>query len=166
VTQDNYFAIAPAGMVNPQYVWSICDAGNICHTVGGNSALLTLSGATPPAAGNQVCVTVYPLGSTCQTRVCTAQGAFSKMANPETPPKTIAGVMIYPNPNSGDFKISIADFEKGATATLYDLTGKRIKDITLSRGVNKMENKGLAKGTYLVVVSVDGKTDVRQVILE
>jgi hypothetical protein len=167
-TPDNYYAFPPGGMMNPQYVWSICGTGNNCDTVGGNSALLTLSGATPPPPGNQVCVTVYPLGSTCKTRLCTAQGTHSKRANPGINGETMVmeGVAIYPNPNSGDFRIRIADFEKGATATLYDLNGKRIKDITLSRGVNKMETRGLAKGTYLVVVKVDGRIDVTQVMME
>jgi hypothetical protein len=81
VSQDNYFAIAPASMVNPQYQWETCTSAGVCTTVGGNSALLSLSGVTAPPAGNQVCVTVYPLGSTCKTRLCTAQGTHSNVAS-------------------------------------------------------------------------------------
>ena len=166
VSQDNYFAIAPASMVNPQYQWETCTSAGVCTTVGGNSALLSLSGVTAPPAGNQVCVTVYPLGSTCKTRLCTAQGTHSKMANTVIKGETIEGVTIYPNPNSGNFNIKITDFKEEATATLYDFSGKKIKDFTLAKGENKIENDSLSKGTYIVVVSIDGKNDVKQVVIK
>ena len=166
VSQDNYFAIAPSGMVNPQYEWTTCTSAGVCTTVGGNSALLSLSGATAPPAGNQVCVTVYPLGSTCKTRLCTSQGTHSKMASTVVKGETIDGVSIYPNPNTGNFNIKIADFKKEATATLYDFSGKKIKDFALTKGENKIENEGLVKGTYIVVISVDEKTDVKQIIIK
>lgn len=166
VSQDNYFAIAPASMVNPQYQWETCTSAGVCTTVGGNSALLSLSGVTAPPAGNQVCVTVYPLGSTCKTRLCTAQGTHSKMANTVIKGETIEGVTIYPNPNSGNFNIKVTDFKEEATATLYDFSGKKIKDFTLAKGENKIENDSLSKGTYIVVVSIDGKNDVKQVVIK
>lgn len=166
VSQDNYFAIAPSTMVNPQYEWTTCTSAGVCTTVGGNSALLSLAGATAPPAGNQVCVTVYPLGSTCKTRLCTAQGTHSRMANTVIKGESIDGVSIYPNPNSGNFNIRVTDFKEDATATLYDLSGKKIKDFTLTKGENKIENESLAKGTYIVVVTIDGKNDVKQVIIK
>jgi Secretion system C-terminal sorting domain len=166
VTTDNYFAIPPSGMVAPQYEWTTCTSGGVCTPVGGNSALLALSGASAPPAGNQVCVTVYPLGSTCKTRLCTAQGSHSRMANTVIKGESIDGFSIYPNPNSGTFNINIADYKQAATATLYDYTGKKIKDFTLTKGENKVENSGLAKGTYIVVVTIDEKTDVKQIIIK
>jgi hypothetical protein len=166
VTQDNYFAIVPSSMLNPQYEWTTCTSAGVCTTVGGNSALLSLGGATAPPAGNKVCVTVYPLGSTCKTRLCTSQGTHSRMANTVIKGEAIDGVSIYPNPNSGNFNIKIADFKQEATASLYDFNGKKIKDFTLTKGENKIENDGLAIGTYIVVVSVDEKTDVKQIIIK
>jgi hypothetical protein len=58
------------------------------------------------------------------------------------------------------------DFKQEATASLYDFNGKKIKDFTLTKGENKIENDGLAIGTYIVVVSVDEKTDVKQIIIK
>lgn len=166
VSQDNYFAIAPATMVNPQYEWTTCTSSGVCTTVGSNSALLSLSGSTAPPAGNQVCVTVYPLGSTCKTRLCTAQGTHSRTAGTVIKGEFIEGVTIYPNPNSGNFNISVADFKDTATATLYDYNGKKIKDFTLAIGENKIENDGLAQGTYIVVLTIDDQTDVKKILIK
>ena len=166
VSQDNYFAIAPSTMVNPQYEWTTCTSAGVCTTVGSNSALLSLGGATAPPAGNQVCVNVYPLGSTCKTRLCTTQGTHSRMANTVIKGETIEGVSIYPNPNSGNFNIKVIDFKQEATATLYDYSGKKIKDFSLIKGENKIENDGLSHGNYFVVITVDEKTDVKQIIIK
>lgn len=167
VTQDNYFAIPPSTMVSPQYQWTSCTAGGICTPVGGNSPLLQLTGAPPPA-GNQICVNVFPLGATCITRLCTAQGTHSRMGNPNTVIKgeIIEGITIFPNPNSGNFNIKIVDFKKEATATLYDSNGKKIKEFNLTKGENKIENEELSKGNYYVAVTVDDKTDVKQIIIK
>ncbi len=166
VTQDNYFAIAPATMVNPQYEWTTCTSAGVCTPVGTNSPLLALSGASAPPAGNQVCVNVFPLGSTCKTRLCTAQGTHSKMASTVIKGESIEGISIYPNPNSGNFNIKVIDFKQEATASLYDYSGKKIKDFNLTKGENQIKNDELAQGNYFVVLSIDGKTDVKQIIIK
>ncbi len=165
--QDQYLAsttlpLQPAVI----YEWQTCTAGGACTPIGTNSALLALNGTPPPPAGNQICVTVYNQGSTCKTRVCTPQGVFSRPLNTNESVESIEGVSIFPNPNSGNFNITIADFKKEATATLYDFNGKKIQDFTLTKGVNKIENESLAKGTYILFISVDDKTDAKQIIIK
>jgi hypothetical protein len=114
-----------------------------------------------------VCVTVYSLGSTCKTRICINQeGTYSRPLNTNESVESIEGVSIFPNPNSGNFNIKIADFKKEATATLYDSNGKKIQDFTLTKGVNIIENESLAKGTYILFISVDDKTEAKQIVIK
>jgi hypothetical protein len=163
-TQDQYVALT--GIPFPQYEWQTCTSVGVCSPIGTNSFTLTLNGTTPPPAGNQVCVTVYSLGSTCKTRICTNQGTFSRPLNTNESVESIEGVSIFPNPNSGNFNIKIADFKKEATATLYDFNGKKIQDYTLTKGVNNIENESLAKGTYILFISVDDKTEAKQIVIK
>lgn len=165
--RDVYTAVAPFGMINPQYEWTACTPAGVCSIIGGNTATLTLSGTNTPPAGSQICVTVFPLGS-CKTRVCAAQGQYSVMA---TNDKNIVSVKdignaIYPNPNTGTFNIKIGDFKKSATATLYDISGRKIKDFKLVKGINKIENEKLSLGNYLVVLYIDGKKEVKKIVIK
>lgn len=160
---DNYFAFTP-GILSPQYQWyanGVAVAGSA-----GTGPSLSLSGTVQPPAGAQVCVEVFPLGSTCKTRVCVAQGIHSRTANTIIKGESIDGVSIYPNPNSGTFTINIVDFKKEAIATLYDYSGKKIKDFNLTKGENKIENKGLLQGNYFIAITIDEKTDVKQIIIK
>jgi Secretion system C-terminal sorting domain len=127
---------------------------------------LQLSGATAPPAGNQVCVNVFAFGSTCKTRLCTPQGVHSRMSNNVIKGEFLEDVTIYPNPNSGNFNVKVIDFKKGATATLYDSTGKKIKDFDLNKGENRIQDEGLAHGNYYIAITVDAKTDVEQLIIK
>ena len=165
-TTDNYVAVAPSTMINPQYEWTTCTSAGVCTPVGGNSALLALSGASAPPAGNTVCVTVYPLGSTCKTRLCLAQGTHSRMANTVMKGETIDGITIYPNPNNGIFTIKLDKVRLLATATLNDATGREIATYILKKGDNKIEKEGLPSGVYAIVLEVDGKTETRQLIIK
>ncbi len=166
LTQDIYYALAPN--VNlPQFQWEKCTNAGVCTSVGTNSPTLILNNPTPPPAGNQVCVTVFSsLNSTCRTRLCTTQGLYSRPLNTNESVESIEGVSIFPNPNSGNFNIKIADFKKEATATLYDFNGKKIQDFTLTKGVNNIENESLAKGTYILFISVDDKTEAKQIVIK
>lgn len=168
--RDIYTAVAPAGMINPQYEWYACTPASGCTIISGaNAATLTLSGTNAPPANSQICVEVFPFGSPCKTRVCAAQGQYSVMAT--TNAKNIVSVKdignaIYPNPNTGTFNIKIGDFKKSATATLYDISGRKIKDFKLVKGINKIENEKLSLGNYLVVLYIDGKKEVKKIVIK
>jgi len=124
---------------------------------------LTLCGTTAPST---VCVDVILSG--CTTRVCSSTvGTHGmRLSNNATSEETIEGVTIYPNPNNGNFTIKVANFKKSATAVLTDISGKRIGTYTLKKGENKIQRDGLAKGTYIVLLSIDGKTESQKIIIK
>ena len=58
---------------------------------------------------------------------------------------------IMPNPNNGVFTIVLAN-NNGATATIYDITGKLLVQEKLMGKTNTMNLQGLSRGTYIVRV--------------
>ena len=78
----------------------------------------------------------------------------------------IEGVTISPNPNSGTFSITLNTLIDVASATLYDTTGKDFGTYPLNKGENRIETKVLSSGTYIVLLSIDGKTESRQIIIK
>ncbi len=167
-SQDTYTVTTPVGMVNPQFEWSTCTAAGICTPIQNNSAVLILNNPVAPASGNTVCVNVYPSGSTCKTRLITAQGSRTRtlsanagqvLVKPDSP-------TIYPNPNTGNFIIKIGGFKKSASGYLVDMSGKKIKDFSLVKGENKIDNKSLSSGSYLVVLTIDGLKETKKVIIK
>jgi hypothetical protein len=125
---------------------------------------LTLCGSTAPAAGS-ICANVIVNGvlyTTCSSTIATGTHGL-KEASPKV---VLDGVTIFPNPNDGNFSINIDNFTKSATAKLLDITGKVLGNYTLKKGDNKIENEGLAKGTYIVSLLVDGKTEARKIIIK
>ena len=71
-----------------------------------------------------------------------------------------------PNPNSGTFRIHLTDFNDSASATLTDFSANEIQTYRLRKGDNIIEKEGLTKGTYFVVLRIDGKQEARQVIIK
>jgi hypothetical protein len=122
--------------------------------------VLTLCGNN--AAPTSVCVTATLSGCT-RTACAPTLGTHSAKQSTTTP---IEGILIYPNPNDGNFTIEVKSFKETATATLTDMTGKEIGNYTLTKGENKIKNKNLSSGTYIVILQIDGKTESRQVIIK
>lgn len=80
--------------------------------------------------------------------------------------QTIDEVKIFPNPNDGNFIIQVDAITENATATLIDNTGKEIANYTLHHGENNIRNAGIAKGSYFVILKVDGRQEARQMIIK
>ena len=126
---------------------------------------LTLNGAAPPA-NSVICVNIFSAGSTCKTRLFVNQGTKSRMANGGNNNNYILkDIVIYPNPNTGNFFIKVPDFKQSASAKLFDKSGKELAIFNLKIGENNIQKEGIAKGTYFVVLDIDGTTEARQIII-
>jgi Secretion system C-terminal sorting domain len=163
-SQDNYIINGAPALST--FSWTI--APNT--TIVGIASSLTLTGnGTPPAPGTVCCNVTVPGG--CVTNLCSTainpihslrQGATSTFSDSND---IIDGVSIFPNPNNGVFFIKVETIKDTATATLNDFSGKEIATYSLKKGTNKIGNDELPKGTYIVVLKVDGKQESRQVII-
>ena len=124
---------------------------------------LSLAGTTVPATSVGVIVNV----GGCLRRVFSptvgTRGASRQSNSSNT---TIKEITISPNPNDGNFIITALNFKETATAILYDINGRVITAIVLNKGENKIEKAGLTKGTYIVSLLVDGKTESRKIIIK
>lgn len=74
--------------------------------------------------------------------------------------------IIYPNPNDGNFTIKILDFRENATAIVTDMTGKKVGNYNLVKGENNIKITSLPKGSYIVILQIDDKTESKQLIIE
>ncbi len=138
-------------------------------TLNCNGSVLQLSG------NNAIPTSIYVLISngpnTCVTKA-DANLTFATHSSNRQPVKTggikdiIDEITIYPNPNNGIFTIKLDKVRLFATATLNDTTGKEIATYILKKGDNKIEQEGLASGTYSIILEVDGKTETRQIIIK
>ena len=160
---DQYSVInRPAGSTLSWYVDGVLAVSNgTTVNIFGNA--LTLCGNTAPSS---VCAQVTLNG--CTTRVCapTVGTHGLRGANPSLNETTIEGIKIYPNPNNGNFTISVDNFKDSATATVSDTSGKQIGTYTLQKGENKIKSEGIASGTYIVSLVIDGKTETRKIIIK
>lgn len=151
------------GATGASLVWKV---NNVVVTSNGSTVNIfgnTLTLAGNNAAPTSVCVEATSGG--CTRRACAPTlGTHSARQNSSTTP--IDGILIYPNPNDGNFTIEVKSFKETATATLTDMTGKEIGNYTLTKGENKIKNKNLSSGTYIVILQIDGKTESRQLIIK
>jgi hypothetical protein len=53
-----------------------------------------------------------------------------------------------------------------ANAELNDFSGNKVATYILNKGSNKLGNEELSKGTYILVVNVDGKQETHQIIIK
>lgn len=72
-------------------------------------------------------------------------------------------VDIYPNPSSGIFNIKIDDYLIGAKASIYNLVGRKIKDITLKSSTTA---EILNKGVYLLEIEKDGNKTTKKLTIQ
>ncbi len=164
---DQYAVNGACGIVSSWTVNGVnytTSSGNIGIS-GSTNNILTISGSggTPI---NQVCANYPGPIQVCATSFgsSTLRQVVSNTINPVK--EIIETVTISPNPNSGIFNIKVTDFNNSATAILNDFSGNEIQSFTLRRGDNKIEKEGLAKGTYFIVLKVDGKQESRQIVIK
>jgi hypothetical protein len=142
--------------------------GNITiGSAGGINNYVNVTG-TNGSPVTQVCANIGTIAT--PVWVCaTTFGSFTqRQANPalNAPKEEIKSVMIAPNPNSGNFNIKLASNDEMATATLFDFLGNKIQTYLLQKGDNAIQKENLKKGTYFVLLAVDGKEESRQIIIK
>lgn len=79
-------------------------------------------------------------------------------------------IQVYPNPNKGEFKVSLnLSLDKTYTLELRDITGRIIQqDLVIGSGqpIIKPMNIQNAKGIYLLHIYSDSETTVKRVVIE
>jgi Secretion system C-terminal sorting domain len=73
------------------------------------------------------------------------------------------GILIFPNPNTGDFKIILPKNLQNSEIQLFDSKGIERKFIFLGE---QIQMKGQLKGVYFLKVSKEEKSYVRKIIVE
>lgn len=156
-SSDLYFINPPVpGAVS--YAWYL--DGNPHGNVGPTLSLFGTG--TPP---DTVCVEVTRADG-CVTYLCTPGGTYSALilGNENVGSLMDNNIHIYPNPNAGEFTISVEQIEKQADVTIIDIKGAVISENqTLKKGANRIANKQLVKGFYVLLITVDGKTHAQKI---
>lgn len=76
------------------------------------------------------------------------------------------GFAIYPNPAKGEVNISLTNAVKGATYQILDLSGKLISNGSLENEKTKVNIATLKTGTYRIVISNNGETTSKNLIVK
>jgi hypothetical protein len=131
-------------------------------TISGNN--LTVCGNNGAVASVSANVTV---NGTAAILVAPALGTHGlRLAAPSTKGIEIENAVIYPNPNDGNFTIKLLDFSKNAAAIVTDMTGKTVGNFNLVKGENNIKTNNLPRGSYVVILQIDDKTESRKIIIE
>lgn len=143
----------------------------------GQVATLTASGATSytwNTASNTSSIlvspstnTVYSVTGTSSLTGCSNTASFSIVVSNCTGidnQSLISGkVLIYPNPNNGEFFIQLNNgMEK--QITVYDVNGKLIATQTTTENVSKMNLNSFDNGVYFIRVQSEGGSEMFRVI--
>ncbi|MBX2950069.1 MAG: T9SS type A sorting domain-containing protein [Crocinitomicaceae bacterium] len=156
-SSDLYY-INPAVPGAASYAWYLDGVLN-----GNTGPTLSLFGtSTPP---DSVCVEVTRTDG-CITKLCTPGGTYSALilGNENAGSLENNNIRIFPNPTEGDFSISVEKVEKQADVTIIDMKGAVISENQpLTQGTNRITNKQLVKGSYVLIITVDGKTHAQKI---
>jgi sugar lactone lactonase YvrE len=77
------------------------------------------------------------------------------------------GVLIFPNPNNGSFKIQIAAEIANVELILYNSLGQKVHEQKIIQGENNITTSGLAKGLYhYVLLQNKQRTSKGKLIIE
>lgn len=147
------------------YASNLLEANN---TVGANTnvryqssgAVVLLPGFTAEAGSNFVaeivpCVDLSTAAKKEETETIIA-ASISKTSSALT---TKSIFKIFPNPFEETFNVLfLSDHFQDAELTVLEISGKKIKSFKVNSKINEISISGLAKGTYLVTVLIDGIT--------
>lgn len=156
---DSYFVITPPPSAT--YQWFV----NGSAVAGATANNFSLNGPIVSPGSVTVCVNVTSGG--CTTRLCSSAGTHTqRTAQGSGPDSGDDEITVYPNPNTGNFFIKIPGFNQKATASIYDISGKEIIRYDLQSGENNIKGEALAKGSYIVVLDIDGQKEAKKIIIK
>lgn len=84
--------------------------------------------------------------------------ATSTAINPELLACDNLGFQVFPNPSNGIFNLTFTTCVDVALVEIFDMTGKRILNQKTSRLHNSIDIEGVARGQYVVRISMNGKS--------
>lgn len=76
------------------------------------------------------------------------------------------GFALYPNPAKGEVNISLANGVKGATYQILDQSGRQLSNGSLESEKTKVNISNLKTGTYRIVISNNGETTSKNLIVK
>lgn len=155
---DSYFVITPPPSAT--YQWFV----NGSPVAGATANNFSLNGPVVSPGAVTVCVNVTSGG--CTTRLCSSSGTHTQRLAQGSGQTSEEEIAVYPNPTTGDFFVKVPGFNQKATATLYDITGKEISRYNLQKGENNIKGETLAKGTYIVILDIDGVKEAKKLIIK
>ena len=81
--------------------------------------------------------------------------------------KNNISITVYPNPAKDNITITYNSIDnKKANATIHNIVGEKIKEITLNQNSNKININNFNKGIYFIKITNSGNTILRKFIVE
>jgi PKD repeat protein len=147
------FAATQAG--NTLYQWRFGDGGS------SNSATTKYDYLNFASGKYQACLAVVNAAG-CFSETCKAisiSGGVDKL-------NKLSGVKIYPNPNKGNFTVTVEDPKSDISIGVYNLLGEVVKTVeTTSLKSTYSIDLNVANGVYLVKVTNGGLTSTQKVTI-
>jgi len=113
------------------------------------------------ALGNaDYAVTLFD-GKCRDTSVCHKISSFPPLSIEEYAVRN--SVQVFPNPSNGEFVIAVKESMIGATASIYNLMGQKLRDIELKEANTK---QSLASGFYIINISKGQNRVSKRLIVE
>lgn len=135
-----------------KYQWIGCDKKNEIPGATGKSYI---------ALGNaDYAVTLFD-GKCRDTSVCHKISSFPPLSIEEYEVQN--SVQVFPNPSNGEFVIAVKESMIGATASIYNLMGQKLRDIELKEANTK---QSLASGFYIINISKGQNRVSKRLIVE
>ncbi len=112
-------------------------------TATGTSVLAPASNVFPIVVKDLVANTTFTFSSLASLSACTATSIHEIDEENNT-------VLIYPNPNNGEFSINYSFIQEGQDLILFDMLGKEVKQLKLenNKGVKTINVSDLSSGIY------------------
>jgi hypothetical protein len=78
----------------------------------------------------------------------------------------VVALAIYPNPSTGIVNIDIPNNEQATNICITDMTGKKVKELTLQSDVNAIDLSDLPKGMYIINIVNDKEQLQEKLVLQ